>query len=61
MIYSIYKKRAIEDLKNLKITQLSWKDINKLTVASGFSQISICSRVEYPLPPTGKPTACKFW
>lgn len=38
VIYSIYKKRVIEDLKNLKITQLSWKNISKFTVASGFSQ-----------------------
>lgn len=34
----ILKKRAIEDLENLKITQLSWKNISKFTVASGFSQ-----------------------
>jgi hypothetical protein len=34
-------KRATEDLENLKITQLSWKNISKFTVASGFSQTQL--------------------
>lgn len=37
VLYQI--KRATEDLENLKITPLSWKNISKFTVASGFSQI----------------------
>lgn len=46
----IYIKKAIGDFENLKISQLSWKNISKFTVASGFSQMEMCSGAEYLLP-----------
>lgn len=37
-------------MENLKTTQLSWKNIGKFTVASGFSQIQACSGAVLLLP-----------